>query len=68
MYKLDRSVFKKQSFEEAANHGYTHRNLSVIDRLKISYYLNANAYNFDINNPPKMDKTVFKIQNRKADE
>jgi len=29
-------------------------------RLKISAYLNSIAFNYDFNNPPRMDKTVFK--------
>jgi hypothetical protein len=65
MYKLDRNSFKKQSFEEASNHGYSYKNMSVSERLSVSFYLNSVAYNFDINYPPKMDKTVFKLQKRK---
>lgn len=68
MYKLDRNSFKKQSFEDAANYADAFKSLSVKERLKISFYLNSIAYNFDINNPPKMDKTVFKIRKQKIDE
>lgn len=59
MFKLDRTSFKKQSFEDASKHTKEYKKLTINDRLKISFYLNSIAYNFDINNPPKMDKTVF---------
>ena len=31
-------------------------------RLRAAFYLNSVAYNFDINFPPKMDKTIFKAR------
>ena len=58
-FKLDRTAFKAQSLKEAANHATAYKNLSWQDRLKIAAYLNSVAYNFDVNNPPKMDRTVF---------
>ncbi len=64
MFKLDRTSFKKQSFEDVANHSKDYKKLSVNERLKISFYLNSIAYNFDINNPPRMDKTFFEIRKR----
>ena len=62
MFKLDRTAFRKQSFEEAANYTTAYKKLTVNERLRIAYYLNSIAYNFDINYPPKMDKTVFEIR------
>lgn len=29
------------------------------ERLKISFFLTSLAYQFDVNDPPKMDKTLF---------
>lgn len=31
-------------------------------RLEAAFYLNSVAFNFDINNPPKMDRTVFSMR------
>jgi hypothetical protein len=58
-YRLDKTAFQAMTFEEADNYQRDYRNYSVIQRLEIALYLTSIAYNFDINNPPKMDKTVF---------
>lgn len=60
-YKFDRTAFKAQTFEEEQK-SKTFANESMIERLKVSFYLNSIAYNFDINNPPRMDKTVFSMR------
>lgn len=59
MYKLDRTVFKAQTAQEAADTSSYSKKLTMKERLKIAFYLNSIAFNFDINNPPKMDKTVY---------
>ncbi|MBK9330034.1 MAG: hypothetical protein IPM95_12195 [Sphingobacteriales bacterium] len=59
MFKLDRNSFAKQSFKDAADYARHHKNMTVNERLALAYYLNAAAYNFDINHPPRMDKTFF---------
>lgn len=58
-YRLDKTAFQAMTFEEADNYQRDYRNYSVIQRLEIALYLTSIAYNFDINNPPKMDKTIF---------
>jgi len=35
---------------------------TIEERLEIAYYLASIAYNFDINNPPRMDKTIFSAE------
>lgn len=64
-YKLDRTAFKKQSVEEAADHGTYYRTLTWQERLRIANYLNSVAYNYPENNPPRLDKTVFSKRTRK---
>jgi hypothetical protein len=61
-FKLDRTAFKGQTQKEAANHTVIYKKLSWQERLKIAEYLNSVAYNFDINNPPKMDRTKFSVK------
>ena len=58
-YKFDRTAFQAMTFEEADSYQRDYRNYSVIQRLEIALYLTGIAYDFDINHPPKMDKTVF---------
>ena len=63
-YRLDRNAFKAQTAEEASSHYSYWKLQSHTERLRASYYLNSVAYNFDINNPPRLDRTVFKIRRR----
>lgn len=59
MYKLDRTAFKMQKTEEEGLEYSYWKTQPNEDRLRVANYLNSLAFNFDINNPPKMDKTVF---------
>ena len=51
--------------EEASNNYAYWLTESYCERLRAAYYLNSVAFNFDLNNPPKMDKTIFKMIGRK---
>ena len=64
-YSIDRTYFKMQTAEEASNNYAYWKSLNYTERLKAAYYLNSVAFNFDINNPPKFDKTSFQIRTRK---
>ena len=61
-FKLDRNAFKGQTQQEAANYAAIYKKLSWQERLKIAGYLNSVAYNFDVNNPPRMDRTKFSVK------
>lgn len=63
-YKLDRNAFKMQTVDEAANNYNYWKKQPLAERLKATLYLNSVAYNFDINNPPKMDRNYFQIHTR----
>lgn len=63
--KFDRTAFKRQTLKEASNNLEFWKKQSYAKRLESANYLNSVAYNFDINNPPKMDKPFFKIRKRK---
>ena len=58
-YRLDKTAFRAMTVQEADDYMRDYRKYNWKERLKISYYLTSLAYCFDINNPPKMDKTVF---------
>ncbi len=61
-FKLDRTVFKHQSLEEADKNTNYWLSKTPEERLAASFYLNSIAYNFDINNPPRMDRAVFSMR------
>ena len=65
MYKLDRSAFKIQTLAEASSHASYWKKQSVEERLKATMYLNSIAFNFDLNNPPRMDKTFYSERKHK---
>ncbi len=60
-YRLDKTAFQAMSVEEADDYMRDYRNYNWKERLKVSFYLTSLAYGFDINHPPKMDKTIFSI-------
>ena len=61
-FKLDRTAFKAQTQQGASNHAAIYKKLSCQERLRIAGYLNSVAYNYDINNPPRMDRTKFSVK------
>ncbi len=64
-YKVDRNTFSARNASEAANYGEEHRKLTWQERLKIHRYLNSVAFGYDIDNPPRMDKAVFRMRSGK---
>ena len=64
-YKLDRTVFKMQHTKDSNNNFNFWKSKSIEERLKASNYLNSVAYDFPTDNPPKIDRTFFKIKKRK---
>lgn len=62
--RLDRSAFKAQTATEAAQHAQYYQSMSWQGRLAVAAYLNSIAYNYPVENPPKMDKTLFKARAR----
>ena len=64
-YRMDKTAFKVQTFEEADDVMRDYSSYSMQERLRIYWYLTSIAYKFDLDNPPRMDKTVFRIKKRK---
>ncbi len=63
LFRLDRNAFKAHTAKEAAAHSQYYMQISWQERLHIAAYLNSVAYNYDLANPPRMDKTAFKKRN-----
>ena len=57
--KLDRTAFKMGSHQQSSDNRDFWAKQPMDERLKAAVYLNSIAYNFDINQPPKMDRTFF---------
>jgi len=64
-YKLDRTTFEMHHTRESRNNYDYWKSQSLEERLRAAHYLNSIAYNFPVNDPPKMDRTYFKIRVRK---
>ncbi len=66
MQRLNRTEFKAHSADEAAKmHAAHYKKLSWQERIEIAHYLNSIAFNFPINDPPKLDRTKFSVRSRK---
>lgn len=63
-YRLDRTKFKAQTAEEAADHAIYYQKLTWQERARIAHYLNSIAFNFPLDDQPRMDKTKFKARAR----
>ncbi len=65
-YRLDRTKFKAQTAEKAADHSTYYKQLTWQERLRIALHLNSVAYNYPEKNPPRLDKTKFKAISRNS--
>jgi len=63
-YQFDRNAFKIMSFEEADDYMRNYKKYTWQERLSISLYLTGIAYDFDINNPPRLDRSALRMINR----
>ena len=61
-YRMDKTAFKLQTVEEADDAMRNYRNHSIKERLELAYYLTSIAYQFDMEHPPRMDKTIFSMK------
>lgn len=60
--KLDRTAFASLTAQEADHQLEYWLSKTMVERLEAAHYLNSVAYNFDFNNPPRMDRTVFSMR------
>jgi hypothetical protein len=61
-YRMDKTAFKLHTVEEADDAMRDYTDHSPQQRLEIAYYLTSIAYKFDMEHPPRMDKTAFRIK------
>lgn len=65
-FRLNRTAFKAQTAAGAANHAVYYKKLSWQERLRITAFLNSLAYNYPLNNPPRIDKTIFNAKSQNS--
>lgn len=61
-FRLDRTKFKMQTFKDASHQLSYWQTKTTVERLQAAYFLISQAYNFDLNNPPKMDRQQFSMR------
>ena len=61
-YKLDKSSFSAMTLKEADDEMNNYKNETWQERLRIANYLNSIAFQFPLNNPPRMDKLHFEMR------
>jgi len=66
MYKLDRNAFSMHSLESKEPASAYWKNKTPEERLRAAFYLNSVAYNFNISDPPKMNRTVFSMRRHQS--
>lgn len=62
MYKLDKTIFKAQTFAEAEKSNVFEKTVLLPERLNQGWYLSAMAHGIDSYNPPKMEKRLVSIR------
>lgn len=63
-FRLDRTAYKMGKMEDMPKDSQFWQTKTAAERLKAAWYLISVAYNFDINNPPRLDRTVFDMGKR----
>jgi hypothetical protein len=58
-FKLDKSAFKMQTFAEAEKSKVFDKDVSLADRLKMSFHLTCTIHGIKEGDPLKVDRTIF---------
>jgi hypothetical protein len=61
-FKLDRTAFHAGSHQETEKYYAKNQPKTSKERLQAANYLNSVAFQFDINNPPRLDRTAFSMR------
>ena len=62
MYKLDGTAFKAGNHASASNNYEFWKDKSPEEKLRAAFYLNSVAFNFSLDNPPRLDRTAFSMR------
>ena len=58
-FRLDRTAFHAGTHAQAEAYHREQEPETLAGRLRVAMYLNSVAFNFDLNNPPRLDRTAF---------
>ena len=58
-FRLDRTAFHAGTHAQAEAYHRQHQPETMAGRLRAALYLNSVAFNFDVNNPPRLDRAAF---------
>ncbi len=61
-FKLDRTAFHAGTHAKAEKYYSDVQPKTGKERLEAANYLNSIAFQYDLENPPKMDKTAFSMR------
>jgi hypothetical protein len=61
-FRLDRTAFHAGTHEENAQYHAQNQPATMVERLRAAAYLNSVAYGYDLQNPPKIDRTAFSMR------
>ena len=64
-YKLDKTAFKLQTFEQADKANIFEEGVSYGERLQQAWFLILQAYGYSVSNQPRLDRRCF--SSRKMD-
>ena len=64
--KLDRTAFHMGTHEQTEQYHAECQPETPEERLRNAMYLNSVAFQFDINNPPRLDRTAFSTRKHAA--
>ena len=65
-FKIDKTIFKAQTFEEADRSNVFDKTVTLADRLRMAFHLSCTIYGIKEGDSLKLDRTVFsarKFQN-----
>ncbi len=65
MYRLDKTIFKAQTFAEAEKENVFSKKVTLSERLNQGWYLTAMAHGIDPYSPPKMIKEFVSSRKHK---
>lgn len=58
-FRLDRTAHYAGTHEENAHYHAAQQPATMVERLRAAAYPNSVAYGYDLDNPPRFDRTAF---------
>jgi hypothetical protein len=58
-FRLDRTAFYAGTHAETVAYHRQNQPETLTERLRVAMYLNSTAFDFDLNNPPRLNRTAF---------